>query len=161
MVSNDFFHEIELLVYDCDGVLTDNRVIVDQHGNESAIFNRGDGLAITAIAKDLNIPQLIISTEKNPIILHRAKKLNIEVYNGVSDKKQALINYCLEHSIELKHVMYIGNDVNDLRVMEVVGIKGCPKDAESEILSISNWVSSKNGGFGVIRDLYRQLLTVR
>ena len=78
---------ISLIVYDCDGVLTDNRVIVDETGKESAVFHRGDGFAISAIA-GLSIRQLILSTEENPIVKARAAKLNIPVIYRAKNKRE-------------------------------------------------------------------------
>ena len=150
---------IELLVYDCDGVLTDNRVIVDENGTESAIFNRGDGYAISRIKDDLKIAQIVVSTEKNPIVTKRCEKLGIDVINGVGDKASVISNYCKEAGIELNDVMFIGNDLNDECAMNIVGFTGCPQDAEYEITRISKWISEKKGGYGVIRDLYRCLTT--
>ena len=157
MNNRDVISDIELLIYDCDGVLTDNKVIVDENGKESVVFNRGDGFAISKIKKDLGIKQIIISTEKNPIIIKRCEKLNIEAINGIEDKEQMVKSYCDNNGIDLRHVMFIGNDLNDKCAMEIVGFTGCPLDAEYEIKTISNWISEKKGGDGVIRDLYRCL----
>ena len=149
--------EIELLIYDCDGVLTDNRVSVDEFGHESVTFHRGDGLAISKIRDELKIRQIVISTETNPIVVKRCEKLGIPVINGVGDKANTVRNYCTKNVIDLNKVMFIGNDLNDACVMDIVGHTGCPADAEPEIRSKSGWVSKKNGGYGVIRDLYRSL----
>lgn len=148
--------KIAMIVYDCDGVLTDNRVIVDENGKESAIFHRGDGFAVSAIAT-MGIQQMILSTEENPIVKARAAKLKIPVIYREKNKKEALCRYCKEQKISLENVMYIGNDLNDLDVMLLCGYKGCPADAEPEIRSLCDWVSSKNGGYGVVRELYRVL----
>ena len=85
----------------------------------------------------------------------RAEKLKLPVVHKVKNKAQALTDYCAEKGIVLENVMYIGNDTNDLEAMKLAGIKGAPKDAEPEILSIADWVSTKNGGYGVIRELAR------
>ena len=148
---------IKLIVYDCDGVMTDNKVIVDQNGNEYATFHRGDGLAISRIRKELDIAQIVISAETNPIILKRCEKLSIPVMNSVENKAVALKDYCKTNQIGLPDVLYIGNDINDREAMCLAGHRGCPSDAEPEILEIADWVSSKKGGDGVIRELYRIL----
>ena len=151
--SYDFPSDVELLVYDCDGVLTDNRVLVDEDGKESVFFNRGDGLAISKI-RGLNIRQLVLSSEINPIIEKRCEKLKIDVIYGSDNKADAIRDYCAKAGISVKKVMFIGNDLNDLGAMETVGHCGCPNDAEREIIAISDWVSSRKGGEGVIRELY-------
>lgn len=148
--------EIDLLVYDFDGVMTDNRVIVDENGKESAIVNRGDGYGVGMIRK-AGIPQLILSTEVNPIVAHRAAKLKIPVIHNVPDKAVALKEYCEMECISLNRVLYIGNDLNDYEAMKLVGLVGAPADAEEEILAIADWISTKKGGYGVIRELARIL----
>ena len=154
------FENIELIVYDFDGVMTDNRVMVDQNGNESVMANRGDGYGVGMIRK-LGVKQVILSTEVNPVVEMRAQKLNLEVIHGVSDKKQTLEKYCADRNISLDRVMYLGNDLNDIDAMKCVGIKGAPKDAEPEILEIADWISEKNGGYGVVRELARLITLER
>ena len=154
------FENIELIVYDFDGVMTDNRVLVDQNGNESVMANRGDGYGVGMIRK-LGIRQVILSTEVNPVVEMRAQKLNLEVIHGVSDKKQTLEKYCEDRNISLDRVMYLGNDLNDIDAMKCAGIKGAPKDAEPEILEIADWISGKNGGYGVVRELARLISNER
>ena len=85
------FSKVRLLVYDCDGVLTDNQVYVSEDGREYASFNRGDGYGIRMI-KELGIEQIILSTETNPIVVQRANKLKIPVVFGVENKKSALLS---------------------------------------------------------------------
>lgn len=152
--------EIKLIVYDFDGVMTDNKVMVDQNGVESVMVSRGDGYGVSQIKK-LGIEQGIISTEQNPVVARRAEKLKINVIHDVQDKGTIFRNYVAERGLSMEEVMYIGNDLNDYEAIMQAGIKGAPKDAEEEILTIADWVSSKNGGDGVIRELYRLLTKVR
>ena len=154
------FENIELIVYDFDGVMTDNRVMVDQNGNESVMANRGDGYGVGMIRK-LGIRQVILSTEVNPVVEMRAKKLNLEVIHGVSDKRENLVKFCDDGAVSLDRVMFLGNDLNDIEAMRCVGIKGAPKDAEPEILEIADWISEKNGGYGVVRELARLITLER
>jgi 3-deoxy-D-manno-octulosonate 8-phosphate phosphatase (KDO 8-P phosphatase) len=104
---------VKLLVYDFDGVLTDNRVWVSEDGKESVACNRSDGWWIKEITK-LGIEQIILSTEKNPVVAARAKKLGLECLQGLDDKKQGLLNLCEKKSMSLSQVAYVGNEVNDL-----------------------------------------------
>ena len=145
-------NSIKLIAYDFDGVMTDNKVYVDQNGNETVQVNRGDGLGIAEIEK-LGIEQIIISTEENTVVSSRAKKLNIECLQGIDNKKDTLIKYCQNNNIELKKVAYIGNDINDLEVMKIVGVTFCPSDAHESILNISDQVLYAKGGQGVVREL--------
>jgi len=151
-----YLKEIELIIYDFDGVMTDNTAIIDENGKESVRINRGDGLAISYFKK-AGIKQLILSTEKNKVVQKRAEKLQIEYFNNIEDKKQFLLDFVKDHNVFLKKVLYLGNDINDLEPMRIVGIPVCPKDAFPEIKEISKIVLEKDGGHGVIRNLYELL----
>jgi len=148
--------EIHLIVYDFDGVMTNNKVTVDQNGVESVIVNRGDGYGVSRI-KDLAISQVIISTEVNEVVKHRAKKLGIPAIHGVGDKRCILQDYCVQNNIPLSQVLFIGNDLNDYDAMMSVGYPCCPADAEIEIREISKLIFTSKGGEGVVRELYRYL----
>ena len=144
--------QIELIAYDFDGVLTDNKVYLSEDGIESVQVNRSDGLAIKEIEK-MGLRQIIISTEKNKVVKKRAEKLNIECFYGIDDKKTSLSNFCNENSIDLKKVIFIGNDINDLEVMQSVGIRICPSDAHPSIIKISSVMLNSKGGEGLVREL--------
>ena len=152
VIINQLPSSIALIVYDFDGVMTDNRVLINQTGEESVYVHRGDGLGISLIRK-IGIPQLILSTETNPIVKFRAKKLKIPVIHNVEDKKDTLMQYCEKQSVSLEDVIYVGNDVNDIDAMKIVGYAVCPKDAHPQIKKIANHVLKSNGGYGVIREL--------
>jgi YrbI family 3-deoxy-D-manno-octulosonate 8-phosphate phosphatase len=132
--------------------MTDNKVYVDQNGNEMVQVNRADGLGVSEIKK-LGIEQIIISTEKNPIVSTRAKKLGIYCLQGIENKKDVLMNYCKKNDIDLINVAYVGNDINDKDVMGIVGYSFCPSDAHGSIKKISNHILDTKGGNGVIREL--------
>ena len=144
--------KIKLIVYDFDGVMTDNKVYVDQDGKETVQVNRGDGLGISEIKK-LGIEQIIISTEKNLVVMKRAEKLGIGCMQGIENKKAALIDYCENNNFDLQNVGYVGNDINDKEVMGIVGITYCPLDAHKSIQDISDNILQTKGGDGVIREL--------
>ena len=144
--------KIKLIVYDFDGVMTNNKVYIDQNGNEMVQVNRGDGLGIAEIKK-LGIQQLIISTEENPVVSVRANKLDIPFLQGVANKKYALTDYCQKKDIQNLQVAYVGNDINDRDAMAITGFSFCPADAHETIKEISNHVLKRNGGDGVIREL--------
>ena len=150
---------IQLIVYDFDGVMTDNKVSVTRDGKESVLCNRGDGLAIQMIKK-FNIPQLILSTEKNPVVKTRAEKLDVEVIHSVSDKKAVLTDYCKKKNYDLKRVLYIGNDINDLEIMKSVGYPVAPQDANDRVKDTAKVIVKKNGGEGVIREFFENILNL-
>tara|TARA_B100000315_G_scaffold33276_1_gene27972 strand:- start:1974 stop:2438 length:465 start_codon:yes stop_codon:yes gene_type:complete len=144
-------NNFQLIVYDFDGVMTDNKVYVDQNGNEMVQVNRADGLGVSEIKK-LGIDQLIISTEKNPVVSNRAKKLGIPSFFGIDDKKSLLLEYCSKKSIDKEKVIYIGNDINDKHAIEIVGYSLCPSDSHQSIIDIVDYVLNSKGGSGVIRE---------
>lgn len=147
---------IKLLVYDFDGVMTDNKVFVDMHGNELVQVSRADGLGIVEIRK-LGIQQMILSSETNPVVSARAKKLDLFCLQGVKNKVQALTDYCKAHHISFTDVAYVGNDINDLDVMNLVGTTFCPADAHGSIKEISKCILSSKGGEGVSREILDKL----
>ena len=144
--------KIKLIVYDFDGVMTDNKVYIDQNGNEMVQVNRADGLGVAEIKK-MGIKQIIISTEKNPVVSARANKLDLPYLQGVANKKYALMDYCQRNDIQILQVAYVGNDINDIDAMEIAGFAFCPADAHETIKQISDHVLKTNGGDGVIREL--------
>lgn len=144
--------DIKLIVYDFDGVMTDNRVFVSQDGTESVAANRSDGLAIGMIRK-LGIEQCILSTEKNPVVQVRANKLNIPATQSVSDKGSAIIALAAEKNISLSQVLYMGNDINDADAMGLCGFRVAPADGHPSILALADYVTEAPGGFGAVREL--------
>jgi len=146
------FNKIKLIAYDFDGVMTDNHAYMDQDGREMVKVNRADGLGIFMIQK-LGIDQIIISTEKNPVVSKRAKKLKIDCLQGINNKMETLNNYCKDNNYKLNNVGYVGNDINDLDVMKISGYSFCPADAHDSIKAIANHVLCTNGGHGVVREL--------
>tara|TARA_Y100000996_G_scaffold287574_1_gene227133 strand:- start:6146 stop:6607 length:462 start_codon:yes stop_codon:yes gene_type:complete len=145
--------KFKLIVYDFDGVMTNNKVYVDQDGKETVQVNRGDGLGISEIKK-LGFKQIIISTEKNLVVTTRAKKLDVYCLQGVENKKDVLMKYCKKNGFDLKSVVYVGNDINDKEAMEIVGFTFCPNDAHPSIKDLSNHILETKGGDGVVREIF-------
>lgn len=141
-----------LIVYDFDGVMTNNLAMVNQEGIESVAVNRSDGLGINKF-RQKGIRQLVLSTEENPVVSTRAQKLKLEVIQGCHDKAQALMDYCAKHAIPLDKTLYVGNEVNDLAVLKCSGYSVCPSDAHPAVLAIVDYVTKAKGGEGVIREL--------
>jgi len=144
--------DIDIIVYDFDGVMTDNRVFVFQDGSEAVIVNRADGLGVERL-RSLGVAQLIISTETNPIVKVRAAKLKLEVIDSCRDKKDALRSYCTQKGFNLNRAVYVGNDLNDLEVMKIVGFPIAPADSHPQIKKIAKIITKANGGEGVINEL--------
>ena len=146
------YKDINLIVYDFDGVMTDNRAIIFQDGTEAVIVNRADGLGVDRF-RSLGISQLILSTETNPVVKARAAKLHLEFIVSCKDKKNALQKYCRKMKYNLSKVAYIGNDINDLEAMKIVGYPIAPADAHVEVKKIAKIITKTIGGDGVIREL--------
>ena len=148
---------IKLIIYDFDGVMTDNKVYVDQNGNESVNVNRADGLGVSEIKK-LGLQQFIVSTETNPVVSARARKLGLPCLQGIENKSLEIASYSQKNHISLDTVAYVGNDINDMEAMKMVGTTFCPADAHEKIKNISDHVLSTKGGDGVVREILEFLL---
>ena len=142
---------IDTLIVDFDGVLTDNRVFINESGIEQVCCSRSDGIG-AQVLRELNVNVLILSTETSELVQLRAKKMGIIAYNGVKDKREFLVNYSNHNNIEMDKIGYIGNDLNDLNAMKLVGLRICPADAWKEIHAICNLILKKKGGMGVLRE---------
>ena len=148
--------KIDLIVFDFDGVLTDNKVLVDQNGNESVFCNRSDGLGFDVL-KILRKSAYIISTEKNLVVSARAKKLNIPVLQGVRDKSHIIKNISKEKNVKLSKILFVGNDLNDYYAMQLCGYSACPSDSHPKIKDIASFVLKTKGGNGVLRELLEEV----
>ena len=147
-----FPERVELVVLDFDGVLTDNRVWVDGDGREMIAANRGDGWGIAKLT-ELGIEVLILSTETNPVVTARAKKLKLDVEQGISDKASALKNVLEIRKIDPQYVIYVGNDVNDLPCFPLVGYAFSVQDAHPDVLRAADYVLASEGGHGAVREV--------
>jgi YrbI family 3-deoxy-D-manno-octulosonate 8-phosphate phosphatase len=147
-----------LVVFDFDGVMTDDRVWTDQDGRETVAASRSDGMGV-ALLRRAGIDALVISTESNPVVTARCQKLKLPVLQSVVDKAQALTAYLVEHRIDRESVVYLGNDINDLSCLDVVGCFVAVADAHARVLSQADLVLSKQGGHGAVRELCDMLIT--
>jgi 3-deoxy-D-manno-octulosonate 8-phosphate phosphatase (KDO 8-P phosphatase) len=148
--------DIDAFVFDFDGVLTNNMVYLDQNGKESVSCSRGDGLAFDALRK-LKKTAYILSTEKNTVVSARAQKLRISVLQGAQNKVEGIHEIIKKENCKLENILYVGNDLNDYRVMSICGFTACPADSHEKIKQISNIVLKTNGGFGVVRELLEEV----
>jgi N-acylneuraminate cytidylyltransferase len=147
----------EAIVMDFDGVFTDNRVIVMQDGTEAVICDRSDGWGISRL-RELGIPMVVISTEANPVVDARCRKLGLECIHGVSDKREVLEQWLRKRRISAENVVYVGNDVNDLQCMRLVGCAVAPADAHPDIRRVAHIVLQSSGGRGALRELAELIL---
>ena len=151
--------DIDALVFDFDGVLTNNLVYLNQDGLESVACSRADGLAFDVLRK-LKKPAFILSTEKSPVVAMRAKKLKIPAMQGVFDKVEAIKELADNKNYDLKNILYVGNDLNDYLVMKICGYTACPIDSHPKIKEISKYILNTKGGNGTVRELLEQVLNL-
>ncbi|HSM24369.1 MAG TPA: acylneuraminate cytidylyltransferase [Anaerolineaceae bacterium] len=149
--------KVDLIVFDFDGVMTDDRVFVDQHGIEMVAANRRDGMGINLLHK-AGFKMIVLSSEKNPVVEARCKKLKIQAIQGVEEKSIVLEKYLSENHITPKNVIYIGNDVNDLTCFPEVGCALAVADAHPTVLRHADIVLQHNGGQGAVREVCDLLL---
>ena len=142
---------VRLAVFDFDGVFTDNRVWVNEHGEESVCCSRSDGLGLRRLDA-VGVPYLIVSTEANAVVQARAAKLRAECVNGVDDKLVVVEEHAGRHGASLADVAYVGNDVNDAACLEAVGLPVVPADAWPEVVPLARWVLDRPGGGGCVRE---------
>jgi len=150
---------IDVFVFDFDGVLTNNMVHLDENGKEFVSCSRGDGLAFDVLRK-LKKPAYILSTEKNTVVSARAKKLRISALQGVENKLIGIQEIIEKESCNIENVFYVGNDLNDFNVMKICGYSACPVDSHIKIKEISNIVLNTRGGEGVVRELLEEVLNL-
>ncbi len=144
---------VKAIVMDFDGVHTDNLVITDQNGVESVRTSRGDGMGIAALRDSGRYQMMILSKERNPVVLKRAEKLQLEVHHSVDDKVAALESWLAARDLGWGDLLYVGNDVNDREAMEHAGLSACPSDSHPSILGLADWILPMPGGKGALRSM--------
>jgi YrbI family 3-deoxy-D-manno-octulosonate 8-phosphate phosphatase len=150
--------KIGALVFDFDGVFTDNKAVLMQDGSEGVIVDRGDGMGVRHL-REAGLPMLILSTETNPVVDARAKKLRIPCRYGVEDKWSVLKAWLTDQQIDPSQVIYVGNDVNDLAVMAQIGCAVAVADAHADVLAHADVILAKQGGAGAVRELSDLILS--
>lgn len=150
-IPMDRLAAVKAIAMDFDGVHTDNLVVTNQDGSEAVSTSRGDGMGLSQLCKLRGLPMIIVSKERNTVVLARAAKLNIPVQNAVDDKISALQSWLDEQRLEWADLLYVGNDINDAPAMERAGIAACPSDAHDSVLGFADWVLPHPGGRGALR----------
>jgi len=147
------FSKIKLLLLDFDGTLTDNKVYTSQEGKEMVRCDRGDGLGLEMLRKKTDVKVVIVSKEKNPVVNARAKKLQIPVTQGSEDKIIDFNKEIQKRNLKNEEVCFIGNDINDIECIQNAGIGVAVADSYLEILKIADYITSKKGGNGAVREI--------
>ncbi|MFZ5861394.1 MAG: KdsC family phosphatase [Nitrospirota bacterium] len=148
---------VRLAVFDFDGVFTDNRVLVFQDGREAVWCSRADGLGLQALARR-GIDALVLSAEKNPIVTVRCEKLGVRCIQGCERKAETLRAEAERLGVPLSDAAYLGNDVNDVDCLIMVGVPVCVRDSHPDALRAAAWVTERRGGEGAVRELCDWLL---
>lgn len=152
--------DVDAVVTDFDGVHTDDAAYVDQDGRETVRVDRGDGMGVSRVVK-AGVPFLILSTERNPVVAARARKLKVECLQGIDDKAEALRAWMSAHDLDPARVVYLGNDINDLGCLALVGWPVAVADAKPEVLQAARITLTRPGGHGAVRELSDLVLAGR
>ena len=153
--------KIRLVAFDFDGVFTDNMVYVFEDGSEAVRCCRGDGIGLQKL-KQFGIEMVIISTESNPVVSARARKLKIPCLQDCKDKRTTLERIVRDRGISSAEVAFVGNDINDFSCLTLVGLPIVVQDAHPDVIPLAAYCTINRGGHGAVRevcDLFEQTLT--
>lgn len=160
-ISASVLREIRLFATDVDGVLTDAGMYYAESGDEWKKFNTRDGMGIKLLQK-AGIITAIVTQERTKLVARRGEKLAIpEVHQGVMDKLSLVREMAARYGISLDQVAYIGDDVNDLETLKAVGFSATPADGMPPVAAVVDYVCSKKGGEGAVREIIDMILEAR
>jgi len=148
----DLLRSVRLVLLDFDGVLTDNRVIVSESGEESVVCSRADGIGIARL-RSHGVPCCVVSSEENAVVERRCEKLGVRCFRGVKSKVEVAATLGAELGVPPEEMLFVGNDVNDLDLLEFVGLGVAVADAVPEVLQVAGLVLESRGGFGAVREI--------
>ena len=158
--TTKLLRSIRFVVFDFDGVFTDNRVLVGQDGTEYVSCTRADGIGLDALRK-AGVPALVLSTETNAVVTARTTKLRLECIQGCDDKWPALASLLKARGIDPRQVAFVGNDVNDLECLQNIGIPIGVADAHPQVKRAARLITSKKGGRGAVREICDLIVQAR
>ena len=151
--------KIRVVLTDVDGVLTDGGMYYSVKGDIMKKFFVRDGMGITLLRK-IGIPTILVTKEKNLIITQWAKKMKVnQVYDGVQDKALILPKVCKNYDVTPEQVVYIGDDINDLELLKIVGLSVTPNDGIADAKKICDYVCKTDGGHGVFREIADMIIS--
>jgi 3-deoxy-D-manno-octulosonate 8-phosphate phosphatase (KDO 8-P phosphatase) len=159
----ELIRTIRLVAFDFDGVFTDNMVFVFEDGREAVRCTRSDGIGLSKL-KSLGLEVVIVSTETNPVVGARSRKLEIQCVQNCSDKRAALQSLALERNLTLKQIAFVGNDLNDAPCLASVGLPIVVQDAHPDVIHYASYQTKTPGGYGAVRevcDLFESVLNPR
>lgn len=150
---------IRLIVFDFDGVMTDNAVYIFEDGREAVRCSRGDGMGITLLRKQ-GFAMTVLSTEENPVVSARCRKLKLPCIQGCADKPTAFRQMLAERGLQPAEAAFMGNDVNDFGCLTLAGLAIVPGDAHPAVLPLAHWRTANKGGQGAVREVCDLFLEV-
>jgi YrbI family 3-deoxy-D-manno-octulosonate 8-phosphate phosphatase len=159
-VLRERLRHIRLVAFDFDGVFTDNAVYVSQDGTEAVRCVRSDGLGLQALTA-LGVATVVISTETNPVVGARSRKLAVRCIQGCHDKRAALEQVVAELAVTMQETAFVGNDVNDLDCLKVVGLPIVVADAHEDVVAHAVYRTKTPGGHGAVREVCDLIAKVR
>ena len=154
------FSRVKLIVFDFDGVFTDNTVYVSQDGTEAVRCWRSDGLGLAKL-KDAGVDAAIVSTETNPVVTMRSRKLAMTCRQGCDDKLAAVRALASERGVALDEVAFVGNDINDLACLEAVGLSIVVRDSHPDVAGAAKYRTEAGGGRGAVREVCDAAIAAR
>ena len=172
MENNNFpnINEVHTIIFDFDGVFTNNKVYLNQDGSESIACDKSDSLGLDIFRNFLKINQLdiemfVLSKEKNSVVSSRCKKLKLKCFTGVNNKLDFVKDYLLSKKIDNsikshEGLIYLGNDLNDYEIMNFAGFSVCPNDGYVMIKNIADKVLHSNGGDGFVREFIEGFISI-
>tara|TARA_B100000470_G_C19772590_1_gene383754 strand:- start:842 stop:1351 length:510 start_codon:yes stop_codon:yes gene_type:complete len=150
--------KIKLILTDVDGVLTDGCMYYSSKGEELKKFHTRDGMAVELLLQK-NIKTIIITREKSKIVISRAKKINVfKVYSGIKQKDKILNQICTKFKVAPNEIVFIGDDINDEKIMKLIGLSFAPSDATQTTKNIADIITNARGGQGVLREVTDEIL---
>ncbi|QFY08651.1 NTP transferase domain-containing protein [Nonomuraea phyllanthi] len=152
--------DVDAVITDFDGVHTDDRAYVDSDGREMVLVSRSDGMGVSLLRRS-GVKVLVMSTEHNPVVAARARKLGVPVLQGLADKRTVLRDWLAIEGLDPARVAYVGNDVNDLGPMAEVGWPVATPDAHPRVRAAARTVLTRPGGSGAVRELCDRVVAAR
>ena len=157
---SEIIRNLRLVVFDFDGVFTDNAVYFSQDGVEMVRCSRSDGLGLRRL-EQAGLQVIVVSTEENPIVSKRCGKMKVRCIQGCPDKVTILENLRTEFGVTWEEIAYLGNDINDTGCLERVGLPMLVADAFAEVVPLARYQTKTNGGYGAVREVCDLFYTVR
>jgi 3-deoxy-D-manno-octulosonate 8-phosphate phosphatase (KDO 8-P phosphatase) len=150
--TEEIIQKIQLIAFDFDGVFTDNMVFTFEDGREAVQCSRAEGLGLQKL-RVLGIDMLVISTEENPVVASRCRKLGLSCIHGCENKLAKLMEIAEQKQIPLERIAYVGNDINDIPCLIHAGFPVVVHDAHPDILRFARYRTTRPGGHGAVREI--------